>query len=247
MTYSTDVREALSKSLADIEPASFRDRLEAVLADQPLTPGVLTVRTAAALDSAVDSDASAMLGAGVQLSYEGLRLTRAIIRSRRDDADVPEHLTTDGSGVELAAGVGDQGRKTLTNGDSALDESEQYYLDLLAAEVLVSRGFYHLADTGVATQAVEIIRRFGRTQTTELEGELAQEQSLEVDVIKLAVNAGADLANVPETPALTSVGEALAAELEAEPLPDPVEALSGVENRILSATNASSAAEVDRR
>lgn len=215
MTESTAVREALTSTLADIEPPAFHERLTAVLADEPVTPGVLTVRTARVLDPDIETEVGAMRGAGVQLSYEGLRLTRAIIRER----STPESISVDG----------------IRNGDSP---ENQYYLDLLAAEVLVSRGFYHLATTGVAGQAVEIVRRFGRNQTHELESGIHPEASLEVDVIKLAVNAGMDLAGV-ESPALATVGDALATELEAEPLPSP-EALSGIEGRLTAAAGVES-------
>ena len=222
MTESTAVRDALSDALSDIEPSAFHSRCDELLAAEPLTPGVLTLRTARALDPSVTTEAGAIRGAGVQLSYEGLRLTRRIIRERKRDA--------------LAR---------ATNG--AGSDAETYYLDLLAAEVMVSRGFYQLATTGVSDQAVEIVRRFGRNQTIEHESGIPEAPSLEVDVIKLAVNAGADLANVPLTPALTSFGERLADELEAEPLPDPEPALSGIESRIQGVTSHSEVPEADRR
>ena len=215
MTEEGAVSDALWDSLADIGPPTFRSHLEGVLEDQSLTPGVLTVKTARALDGSTDLEASAMRGAGVQLSYEGLRLTRAVVDERG----------------------------AL---DTAVEEAqEEYYLDLLAAEVLVSRGFYHLATTGVSDQAVEIVRRFGRNQTHELDGQSPTEASLEEDVIKLAVNAGADMSTTPVSSAVTSFGERLATELEREPLPDPDDALAGIEGRITTAATASGV-EADR-
>lgn len=238
VTESNVVRESLSDSLADIEPTALRDRLDAILAHQPLTPGVLTLRTARALDSTVTTAAGARRGAGVQMSYEGLRLTRSIIRDRAASDDGDSAAISD----ELRNGAVPAVR---TDGDG--DEKTSYYLDLLAAEVLVSRGFYHLSTTGVASQAVEIVRRFGRNQTTELETGDARDPSLEVDVIKLAVDAGADLANVPATPALSQFRDGLAAELEAEPLPDPDGALESIETRVRTAVQGSELPEVDRR
>lgn len=202
----THVNEALQESLADIEPDSFRERLGDVLDAVSLTPGVLTVRTARAIDPGVEAEVAAMRGAGVQLSYEGLRLTRSLIRA--------EPWAEDGA-------------------DTSHD------IDLLAAEVLVARGFYHLSDTGVATDAVEIVRRFGRNQTHERRADGPEiDRSLEVDVIDLAVRAGADLATGTVPPVLDSYGADLARELEAEPLPEPEDALPGVEERIATLVTA---------
>lgn len=193
------ISHALEQSLADIEPVPFRERLHEVVDGVSLTPGVLTIVTARAMEPSVEETASAKRGAGVQLSYEGLRLTRAVLRER----------------------------------DWEVNEDKSYYRDLLAASVLVSRGFYYLADTGVADQSVEIVRRFGRNETYKQQsvtGEL--EDSLEVDVIRLAVNAGADMAVQTIPPAVTSYADTIARELESEPLPAPEEALGGVEERI---------------
>lgn len=200
MRDANHISDALDQSLDDIEPVPFGERLYSVLEGVSLTPGVLTVKTARAIEPSVDVEASAQRGVGVQLSYEGLRLTRSILRNRDWEAT---------------------------------DERGTYYENLLASSVLVSRGFYYLADTGVADQSVSIVRRFGRNQTYEQQPEAADlEDSLEVDVVKLAVNAGADIAMGTIPPSVTSYGDTLARELESEPLPGPDEALTGVEERI---------------
>jgi len=75
------VRAALRESLHEVAPAPFRARLERTLEGRPLTPGVLTVRTALAVDGTVALEAAAERGAAVQLTYEGLRLTRRIVET----------------------------------------------------------------------------------------------------------------------------------------------------------------------
>lgn len=199
---TTHLRGALDISLEDIEPVAFRERLHALLEDVSLTPGVLTIQTAHALEPSITAEAAAQRGAGVQLSYEGMRLTRSIIRD--EQWEVP-------------------------------GKRESYYLDLLACSVLVARGFHYLADTSVADQSVEIVRRFGRNQTYEQQNEFERrEDSLEVDIVKLAVNAGADMAMQTIPPSITSYGDSLAREIGTEPLPEPEEALTGVEERVVS-------------
>ncbi len=62
-------------------------------------------------------------------------------------------------------------------------------IDVLAADVLVARGFYLLARTEAARQAVETVRNFGRDQTRHpSDGTI--EHRLEADVFELAVVAG---------------------------------------------------------
>ena len=65
---------------------------------------------------------------------------------------------------------------------------------ILAADVLVSRGFYLLARTDAAEDAVAVVRAFGRDQT-EREGATGDravglDRRLETDVLELAVTAG---------------------------------------------------------
>lgn len=207
------VSEALQESLDDIEPVAFRQRLHSVIEGVSLTPAVLTVKTARAIEPSIDVESSAKRGAGVQLSYEGLRLTRSMIREKHWEAG---------------------------------NDRDSYYFDLLAAAVLVSRGYYYLADTGVATQSVEIVRRFGRNQTYEQQTDVQDlENSLEIDVIKLSVNAGADLAMQTIPPSIMSYGESLARDIQDEPLPGPDDALTGVDERIATLASTPEMTEVD--
>ena len=90
-------------------------------------------------------------------------------------------------------------------------------LDILIADILVSRGFYLLARTEAADAAVDVVREFGHDQT-ELRsgGEAALDDRLEVDVCELAVVAGATAGNREPTAALRTY----AAELAADGLPE---------------------------
>ena len=179
--------DALERSLADIEPAPFHSRALGAVGERPLLPGVLTVRVAHAVDQTVDISSAATRGAGVQLCYEGLELTRSVLRNR-----------------------------------SWENSGEGYQQDLLVAEVLVSRGLSLLAETGVVTDAVAIIQRFGRTQTDlESPGDRHEEDPLEIDVLELAVNAGADLAMDSLPASVRAHGGDIARELLDYPLPDP--------------------------
>lgn len=62
-------------------------------------------------------------------------------------------------------------------------------IDVLAADVLVARGFYLLARTEAAGMAVETVRNFGRDQTRHRTTEMVDHR-LETDVFELAVQAG---------------------------------------------------------
>ncbi|MFB6312205.1 MAG: hypothetical protein ABEH64_13610, partial [Salinirussus sp.] len=76
-------------------------------------------------------------------------------------------------------------------------------LEILAADVMVARGFYLLARTDAAGDAVGVVRSFGRDQTARREtGDPAIDRNLEADVLELAVVAGATVAGVEVPPEL---------------------------------------------
>lgn len=74
-----------------------------------------------------------------------------------------------------------------------LDADIDADMEVIAAEVMVSRGFYLLARTDAADRAVEVVRAFGRDQTERASddgrGE-ALDRNLEADVFELAVVTG---------------------------------------------------------
>ncbi|AXG05668.1 hypothetical protein DU500_04025 [Haloplanus rubicundus] len=196
MDNAVRARRAARDALADIEPERLREVLRDRLADASMTPSVLTLVSATALDAAVDADPLAERAAGVQLIYEGLRLTRTLAH------DEP-----------WAEGEGEAARRAD--------------LDILAADVLVSRGFYLLARTETADRAVEVVRAFGRNQTRRREADAdrtALDRALEADVFALAVAAGTTAVDVDPGEDLLDYAADLAREFEGD-LPPPDTAL----------------------
>jgi len=206
-------RDAAREALADIEPDRLRAVLEDRLTDASMAPGVLALRSAHALDGGANLDAVAERAAGVQLIYEGLRLTRTLAHeepwlhaeSRTDGTGRPADRLTDGERRDRPARINGDGRIDDLD-DGRIDDLDgvggtgdpggvNADLDILAADVLVSRGFYLLARTEAADRAVETVRAFGRDQTrrrdaaTDDEAE-ALDRNLEADVFALAVVAG---------------------------------------------------------
>lgn len=195
MDVSAAVRNSLFDSVSNVEPGPFRQELESILTDASVTPGVITMRTADVIDRQVDEEELQRRAAGVVISYEGLRLTRELVR------EDPWAASPDNTAENL---------------------------DLLASEVLVARGLYRLAPTGVAYDAVQIARRFGRNQTNEqLPDTEPDEPTLEYDTIRLAVQTGADYALTEVPDSIMNHAGTVAGQLDAEPLPDPEDATAG--------------------
>lgn len=77
-------RRAACEAVADIEPAGLHDRIHSVLEAGSMVPGVLAIHCARALsEESLDTadglgDPLSERAAGVQLIYEGLRLTREV-------------------------------------------------------------------------------------------------------------------------------------------------------------------------
>jgi len=90
-------------------------------------------------------------------------------------------------------------------------------LDILIADILVSRGFYLLARTEAAGEAVDVARAFGQDQTTlRATGDQSLDGELERDICELAVVAGATAGGHRPTARLRS----FAADLAEDGLPD---------------------------
>lgn len=200
-------RRAAVEAVADVEPPRLHDFIESTLEGASMVPGVLALESATAVapDAAAvlddeydiradgcDTDIDAERGpadthvtvngmlahaAGVQLIYEGLRLTRSLAH---------EEPWTDAGAT--------------SDGD----------LEILAADILVARGFHLLARTDAAGKAVRTVQAFGRDQTRRTEAasngdapddiidSTTVDANLEHDVLELAVLAGT--AAVDETP-----------------------------------------------
>lgn len=179
MEEASQVRRAAREAVRDVGPERFGDAVGAVLDDGSMTPGVLAVACARAVDESIAFDTVAERAAGTQLIYEGLRLTRALA------TDPPWEEVTDG-GASL---------------DAAADSETGANIDVLVADVLVARGFYLLARTEAAGTAVETVRNFGRDQTRRRSAaETPLDDELEANVFELAAVAGTTaVGNRPST------------------------------------------------
>ncbi|PCR91753.1 DUF7114 family protein [Natrinema ejinorense] len=239
MEKADSCRRAAAEAVADVEPPQLHDYIESTLDRASMVPATLTLESAAMMaaerrvleddqlpddefdvdpdrtQSAADrdddvgrgADGIATHAAGVQLIYEGLRLTRSLAH------DEP-WSTTDAD---------------ASDGDLAI----------LAADILVARGFYLLARTDAADKAVRTVQSFGRDQTRRTEhaadggletdpadhdGETESETgigagdvdpgsldaNLERDVIELAVLTGAVAVGETPSPRLLAIADALA-------------------------------------
>jgi hypothetical protein len=161
MEEAAAVRRAATEAVGDVVPDALRSDIESLLADGSMVPGALTLLAATVpADSPTEFDGIDGLverAAGVQLIYDGLRLTRDLAH---DDP--------------WAAGDRDRGD-----------------MGILAADVLVARGFYLLARTEAADRAVDVVRAFGRDQThRRAADDPSYDERLERDVLDLALVAG---------------------------------------------------------
>ena len=217
------VRAAAREAVEDIEPDRLRGVLFNRLSDAPMTPAVLTLVSARAPETSVDTDTDGIAerAAGVQLIYEGLRLTRSLAWAE------PWAETAD-------ADVGD------TDAD----------LDVLAADVLVSRGFFLLARTDAAGRAVDVVRAFGRDQTlarSEGADVDAVDRSLEADVFALALVVGMTAVGVSPPPAAVEYAAELGRDCDADGGLEPADvALSETTAERIASLSAVSGTSGDR-
>lgn len=184
-------RRGAREAVADIEPRELHGCIDSILAESSMVPGVLVILSAQSVDPNVDSTAVEDRAAGVQLIYEGLRLTRS--------------LAHDEPWVDVDA------------------DDVDANLAVLAADVLVSRGFYLLAMTDAADRAVETVRAFGRDQTRRRDPDADREaldRNLEDDVFELAAVAGTTVVDAPPEDAVDAVIDDLLRSTDGEPLPD---------------------------
>jgi len=221
MEKADSCRRAAVEAVADVEPPRLYEYIESVLDRASMVPAALTFESAVAMApeghaledvedhchditsesggphshaSDHDRDAESIVthAAGVQLIYEGLRLTRSLAH------DEPWTATdADASDADLA---------------------------ILAADILVARGFYLLAHTDAAGKAVRTVQSFGCDQThrTELTSETESgigpddtdpesiDANLERDVLELAVRTGAVAVDETPSPQLLAIAADIA-------------------------------------
>ncbi|MFB6151036.1 MAG: hypothetical protein ABEJ40_04440 [Haloarculaceae archaeon] len=229
------VRRAALDAVGDVEPEGLRDRIRDRLDDGSLAPGVLAVLSARAVHDAREAaerefpvDAVADRGAGVQLIYEGLRLTRTLVR---DPPWERGRSLTDGAGdaadvdVEIDAPDVDVGSPPGPDGAGGprADEADLTEADMavLVADVLVARGFYLLARTEAAGDAVATVQSFGRDQTVRrTTGDASLDRNLEADVFELAAVAGTTAVGGSTSPTLREYVSGLAHAEDGLPLAD---------------------------
>jgi hypothetical protein len=182
MEEAAAVRQAALDAVDDVDPARLYERIEQRVEAGSMAPGVLTLVSAAAVDDAVGHDGVAERAAGVQLIYEGLRLTRILAQDQPwSGGDAMDWQPTAVS-ADRAGGDGADVKPTAA---AAAD------VDILVADILVARGFYLLARTEAADAAVGVVRSFGRDQTVRREtDDPALDGNLEAEVFELAVVAG---------------------------------------------------------
>lgn len=160
MDEAARARAAAREALCDVTPRVLRERLLERLAAAAMAPGVLTLLAARATGRDGHHAALDRRAVGVQLIYDGLRLTRSLARTPPWSGD-GDHRDAD--------------------------------IDILAADVLVARGFYLLASTEAAGKAVETVSAFGRDETNREAGRPDRslaDRTLEADVFELAIIAG---------------------------------------------------------
>ena len=201
MELAVRARRAGRQAVRDVAPDALRERIRALLDESAMVPGVLALSAARAVGDGDDESATVTgaygpvgieeRAAGVQLIYEGLRLTRALADEPPWEREPPH---TDSN------------------------------VDVLAADVMVARGFSLLARTEAADKAVETVQSFGRDETDGQQGRAAPPHALETDVFELAMLAGTTAFGVRPADPLLAYAAELAASLGGD-RPDPPEAV----------------------
>ena len=155
------VRAASCRAVDEVEPTGLREIITNQIESDSPTFGLTTIVVSEEVrhtnEGPITVDSKA---AGVQLIYEGLRLTQDLVRENRWKNN-EQKLITD--------------------------------MDLLAADVMVARGFYLLSHTKAASKAVETIREFGIAETEWSDspiGTPTRRMSLERNIFELAIIAG---------------------------------------------------------
>ncbi|WP_132056780.1 DUF7114 family protein [Halorussus amylolyticus] len=193
MEAAVRARNAGRRAVRDVAPDPLRERIHALLDDSAMVPGVLALSSARAVGGPHGTDGGSIddRAAGVQLIYEGLRLTRALAHDRPWERDLPH---TDSN------------------------------IGILAADVMVARGFSLLASTEAADKAVETVKSFGRDQTDGQQGRTTSPHALEADVFELAVLAGTTAFGVEPSDSLVAYAADLADSL-GDDCPEPPDSL----------------------
>lgn len=203
-------------SIGDVTPAAFRERIDRRLQGSTMTPGQVTRLAAQIPDRDVNAGDLDSRVVGVQLIYEGLELTRALVRvppwadqSHRDDHRLRDDQPPVGNNHRHRDDV-----QPPVGNDQHITEAN---LEILVAEVLVARGFWLLSETEATPKAVETIRAFGRDETSRRLGRADSshpEHTLEADVFELGIIAGVTATGTDPPTGTREVATKLAASLD---------------------------------
>lgn len=202
MEEAAAVRRAALDTVEDVEPAPLRQRIERQLDAGSMVPGVLTILAVRALpDRPAPDPAAGGLDDPVARRAAGVQLVY-------DGLALTRELCHD---------------EPWRNGDAG--DAADADLAILAADVLVARGFHRLARTEASDAAVEVVRAFGRDQTVQRDAEDSTlSGGLEADVLQLAVTAGSTIGGGSVPPRLrefaTELLEGRAVERPGAPFPD---------------------------
>ena len=155
------VRAASCRAVEEVEPIRLREIITNQIEGDTPTFGLATIVVSEEVGRTNEEPAILdSKAAGVQLIYEGLRLTQDLVRGNRWKNN-EQKLNTD--------------------------------MDLLAADVMVAKGFHLLSHTKAAHKAVETVRTFGITETKwsdKNDGTPVPHMSLEKNIFELAIIAG---------------------------------------------------------
>lgn len=178
MQEASHVRRAVREAIGDVEPDRLRDDIMQAIESSSTAPGVLTVLSAR---TAIEDRA----GTSPRLDGE---LEPAATDAVADRA-AGVQLIYEGLGLTRALAH----EEPWADGGRDREDAD---IAILAADVLVARGFYVLARTEAARKAVETVQRFGRDQTERREASAPEEldHSFEADVFELAAIAGTTIA-----------------------------------------------------
>lgn len=191
-------RDATREAVRDIEPERLHARITDRLAETSMAPGALTLRCARAVDGSVDLDAIAERAAGVQLNYDGLRLTRELVHDEPWESDA----------------------------DPADADLDVLVADVLVARGFTLLSRTAAADKAVETVR-SFGRDQTLRQGAEGDDAARLDRALEVNVLQLAIVAGSTAAGGDVTPELLEQAASIARDSEtpfppaADVLPEP--------------------------
>ena len=188
MERASQVRRAAREAVGETDPERLRVRIFEALDAGSMVPGALVL-----LSARVAAD-----GTDGRDEQESSRL-EGTSATDRDEA-----LAKRAAGVQLIY-EGLALTRTLASEEPWSDPGRDRTaadIEILAADILVARGFYLLARTECAARAVETVRRFGRDQTRRRDPgadtgtgpgsdrDLDNGRGLEADALDLAVRCG---------------------------------------------------------